>query len=309
MLPSRICDPHHHLWELPNSNYPPAVHSADLDTVPQVTSTVFVECGAWYRSAGPEHLRSVGETEFVATHGDSRILGIVGTTDLRIGTLTDEALDAHTEAGRGRFRGIRQRATWDSSPLIRPAAPDPGPGLLADPEFRKGARSLSRRGLVFDAWIYFPQIPELAELARALPDLRIVLDHLGGPIVMGPYVDRNAVLAEVRRLLEPLVDCPNISMKIGGLGMPLFGLGWHRQSTPPSPTTVADSWRHLVDWVIERFSPGRCMFESNFPVDRSSFDYATMWSAFDLLSARLSESERALLFHDTAWATYGLHHG
>lgn len=304
MLPDRICDPHHHLWELPTSHYPPSEHTADLARVPQVVSTVFVECEAWYRTGGPGHLRAVGETEFVARHGDPRIRGIIGCTDLRLGARTEEALDAHIVAGDGRFRGIRHRATWDASPLIRSGTPDPGPGLLVDPDFQRGARSLARRGLSFDAWLYFPQLPDVSALARAVPDLVIVLDHLGGPIVLGPYTDRDVVLAETRRLLAPLIGLPNVVVKVGGIGMPMYGLGWHKRTEAPAAHVVAGAWRDIVHWTIDSFGPERCMLESNFPVDRFSVDYPTLWDAFDILTSHLDDDERALLFHDTAVRVY-----
>jgi predicted TIM-barrel fold metal-dependent hydrolase len=306
--PERICDAHHHLWSRTASHYVVDDLLADLATVPQVGRTVFVECGAWYRNDGPDHLRSVGETAWVASNGTTVTQAIVGSTDLRLGSHAEEALDAHLVAGQGRFRGIRQMATWDASPLIRPTDPDPGPSLLLDPDFRRGFAALARRGLSFDAWVYFPQLPEVVDLARAFPDATIVLDHFGGPIGLGPYTDRAAVLALWRELMVDVAACPNVVVKLGGIGMPIYGLGWHKQPTPPTVDEVADLWRGPIRWCLEHLGVDRCMFESNFPVDRFSIDYATVWATFDAVTQDLSPVDRAALFHDTACAVYRLPH-
>ena len=303
-LPDRICDAHHHLWEVSSAPYVVADLLADTATVAGVTSTVFVECGAFYRESGPEHLRVVGETDWVAANADPITKVIVGAADLRLGKLAEEALDAHIAAAGGRFRGIRHRATWDPSPLIRPSTPDPGPHLLADPQFRDGMRALAARNLSFDAWIYFPQLPEVADLARACPDVTIVLNHLGGPIVLGPYTDRGEVLRRWRELIVDVAACPNVVVKLGGIGMPLYGMTWHKHPSPPTAATVAEAWRDPIRLCIELFGADRCMFESNFPVDKFSMDYATLWNAFDLISADLSPTERSALFHDTAASVY-----
>jgi L-fuconolactonase len=304
----RICDAHHHLWDLPTSTYRVADLHADLATVPEVTRTVFVECGAWYRDDGPEHLRSVGETEWVAANADPAVTqAIVGATDLRLGARTEEALHAHVEAGQGRFRGIRQMATWDPSPLIRPTHPDPGPGLLTDGAFRAGFAALHRLGHSFDAWIYFPQLPEVASLARAFPDTTIVLDHYGGVIGLGPYAGRrDDVLARWRELLPEVAACPNVVMKLGGIGMPIYGLDWHKRPEPPGLDAIVGAWQGPTDVCIELFGVERCLFESNFPVDRFSLPYATVWNAFDAMTRGLSPVERAALFHDNAVRVYQL---
>jgi L-fuconolactonase len=306
-LPHRICDPHHHLWDVPGrAPYGAADLLADLATVPQVTSTVFVECGAWYRESGPTHLVEVGETEWVIANGPAVIQGIVGATDLRLGSQTAEALDQHVVAGQGRFRGIRHRATWDASPLIKPSEPDPGGGLLVDLNFRAGFKVLHELGLSFDAWLYFPQLPELVNLARAFPDTTIILNHLGGPITLGPYADRVETLERWRALMLDLASCPNVVVKLGGIGMPMCGARWHKQATPPTAEDVAAFWRKPIRYCIETFGVDRCMFESNFPVDSVSMTYATLWNAFDLMTSDLSATERSTLFHDTAVAAYRL---
>jgi predicted TIM-barrel fold metal-dependent hydrolase len=308
VLPAEICDAHHHLWDLPHSHYLVEQLRADLASVPNVKSTVFVECDSEYRSEGPEAFRPVGETEFVAgcTKGPEA-KGIVAQADLRLGAVFEEVLAAHVEAGQGRFRGIRQRATWDPHPEMSPFPPDPGPGLLRDPEFREGFSVLTRAGHSFDAWVFFEQLPEVAELARAFPDARVILNHLGGPIAIGPYKGkRNEVLERWRELLPEVAACPNVWVKLGGIGMPLYGMNWHKEATKPDSEAVAAFWRNEIRFTIEAFGVDRCLFESNFPVDAVSMSYATLWEAFSIMTSDFSESERAALFHDTACDVYGL---
>ena len=303
-LPDRICDPHHHLWLRQGMEYLPADLRADIDTVPQVVRTVFVECDAWYRENGPDHLRAVGETEWVVANADPVVQGIVGTGDLRLGARTEEVLRAHVEAGAGRFRGIRQRATWDAD--LRPSDPDPGRGLLLDPAFREGFEVLHSLGLSFDAWMYFPQLPDLIDLASAYPDTTIVLNHLGAPITLGPYRNRDTTHARWRELLADVARCPNVVVKVGGIGMPMYGTTWHQAAQQPGPEEVAAAWGDRVRFCIETFGPDRCMFESNFSVDKISMSYSTLWAAFDLMTATYSPTERAALFHDTAARSYRL---
>lgn len=308
MRPERICDAHHHLWQREWSPYAVEDLRADLATVPEITSTVYIECDAWYRSDGPEHLRPVGETEWVVSHVDDVTRGIVGYADLRLPRdAVTEVLGAHVAAGAGRFRGIRQMAPHDPSPLITPFDPDPGPELLRDPRFRTGFDVLSRMGLTFDAWVFFPQLPEVVELAQAFPDTRIVLDHLGGPIGMGPYAGRRAeVLERWRPLMRDVAACPNVALKLGGIGMTIYGLGFHRRPTPTTVDDIVAAWGDEIRWCIETFGAERCMFESNFPVDSMSMGYATLWEAFFAMTADASAAERAALFHDNAVAVYSL---
>ena len=309
-----ICDPHHHLWEHPQSRYLLGELLADLGEGHHVTSTVFVECMSAYRASGPEPLRPVGETEFVervaseaaaGAEATPRVAaGIVGFADLCLGAAVDDVLEAHLAAS-SRFRGIRHAAGWHASPDIRNSHTDPPQGLLLDRRFREGFSRLERYGLVFDAWLYHPQLEELTDLARAFPSTTIVLDHFGGPLGIGPYEDRHdEVLRDWRRTIEPLAACPNVVVKLGGLAMPINGFGWHKRPTPPSSEELAAAQAPYHETSIERFGADRCMFESNFPVDRVSCSYSVLWNAFKRIAAGASAAEKAALFHDTAARVY-----
>lgn len=308
-----IVDPHHHLWVrdgLPT--YLLDELHGDTGAGHQVTGTVFMECMWAYRDEGPDHLRPVGETEAVARiatesgRSGAEILGIVGFADLTDARL-GEVLDAHVEAGQGRFRGIRHATAWDPDPRVRRTHTRPSPGLMGSPAFVGGVRELAARGLVFDAWLYHPQIPELTALARAVPEAQLVLDHLGGILGIGPYEGRrDEVLAGWRTDLAELASCPNVSLKVGGIGMVVYGQQFEARALPPSSDDLLDTWGEPMRFAIEAFGPQRCMFESNFPVDKVSCSYAVLWNAFKKVSAHLPAAERARLFAGTAQEVYRL---
>ena len=312
-----ICDPHHHLWDHPARRYLLDELLADTASGHKVVSTVFVECMSMYRADGPEPIRPVGETEFVngvaamsasGGYGPTRVAaGIVSFADLTLGDRVGHVLDAHVAASP-RFRGIRHAAGWDSSDQIRNSHTRPPPGLLGEPRFRQGFAELARRGLTFDAWLYHPQIPELTSLARAFPATTIVLDHLGGPLGIGPYEGRRAeVFVEWQRAIEELARCPNVVAKLGGLVMPINGLGFHRRPRPATSTELVDATRDWYLHAIDCFGPERSMFESNFPVDKASCSYHVLWNAFKRVTAKFGAADKAALFHDTAARVYRLH--
>jgi len=310
-----ICDPHHHLWDTPTDRYLLEELWEDTGSGHRVTETVFVECMSSYRPDGPAELRPVGETEFVAdlaersevAGGQATIAGIVSFADLSLAAAVRPVLEAHVEAGRGRFRGIRHATSWDLSPEIRNAHTKPAQGLMGMEGFRAGAAVLADMGLGFDAWLYHPQITELAELAHAVPDLPIVLDHLGGPLGIGPYAGRRAEVLEAwRSAMTAVAACPNVSVKLGGIGMAIYGDGWHHRECPPTSDELAATWADPVRWCIDTFGPQRCMFESNFPVDKRGCSYTVLWNAFQKISEPYDESERASLFGGAARRAYRL---
>jgi predicted TIM-barrel fold metal-dependent hydrolase len=309
-----ICDPHHHLWDFPTDRYLLDELRADTGAGHNVVSTVFVECSSAYRTEGPEALRPVGETEFVAALAEesgrtegATIAGIVSFADLSLGEGVRPVLEAHIEAGGGRFRGIRHATAWDAGPGIRVTHTHPTPGLMGEAGFQEGVAELGRLGLAFDAWLYHTQLVELANLARVVPDVRIVLDHLGAPLGLGPYAGRrDEVLVAWRSGMEAVAACPNIVLKVGGIGMPLYGFAWHKEEAPPTSEALAATWAPEILWAIERFGPERCMFESNFPVDRKSTNSVVLWNTFKRIASGASPSEKADLFHDTAARAYHL---
>ena len=315
-----ICDPHHHFWDLrlariPYQRYLLDELNADIHGGHDVRSTVFIEARAMYRADGPEELRPVGEVEFVqglaaasasGLYGPARAAAaIVGHANLNLGDRVAPVLDALQAASPNRFRGIRHSVTWDPDPTVENTAAHKKPHQLASAEFRAGARVLARRGLSLEGWLYFPQLPELAEFAKAVPDLSIVLNHIGGLLRVGPYANRDGeVLAMWRSGIAAVAACPNVTVKLGGIGMPRTGFDWHERATPIGSEELAASMTPLVTYCIEQFGPNRCMFESNFPVDKVSFSYNVMYNAFKRLSRSYSPAERAQMFHDTAVRVY-----
>jgi L-fuconolactonase len=303
-----ICDPHHHLWNEPHANYmhPYMVEDlmADVGGGHRIEKTVFIECRSGYLSDGPEELRPLGEPAFVvAAEPTGFVAGIVGHIDVRIEEL-DQALEGLAEAGAGRFRGIRHITAYDPSPEIVNNRSGP-PGLFAEPAFRDGLTKLGRAGYSFDAWLHHPQIPTLTELARACPETTIILDHIGGRLGVGPYATMpDEVHNQWQSALSDLATCDNVLLKLGGIGMPLFGQLWHEQPDGATSEQIAAVYGDDFRWCIEKFGVERCMFESNFPVDKVSFSYVAIWNAFKRIAAGASESEKRALFHDTAVRAY-----
>lgn len=317
-----IVDPHHHLWTHVQPPYLLEELLADTGSGHNVTDTVFVECGwAWDRDASDPVLIPVPETAAVAalaresdlrratSGGGARIAAIVGHADLRHGAAAGRALDALIEAGEGRFVGIRHATAWDADAGIPNHRTDPAPALMDDATWRAGFAELARRGLTYDNWLYHPQLPELVRLARDFPETRIVCDHLGGPLGVRSYGGRRTeVHATALASLRELAACPNVALKLGGIGMSVFGDGWHRREAPPGAEELAATWGPYIVACIELFGVQRCMFESNFPVDRESCSYVVLWNAFKRIAAGAgaSEAERADLFAGTARRVYGL---
>ena len=309
-----ICDPHHHLWDHAQSRYLLDELLADVDSGHNVVSTVFMECAAMYRASGLDALRPLGETEFVngiaamsasGGYGEGRMCAaIVGFVDLTLGAAAGDALDAHMAAS-GRFRGIRHASGWDASDAVRNSHTNPTRGLLADETFRAGFRELGKRGLTFDAWLYHTQLPELVDLARSFPHQPIILDHFGGPLGIGPYEGRRAEIFERWKTdVAALAECPNVVAKLGGLVMPINGFGFHKRDKPATSDELVAATRDYYLHMIDCFGPNRCMFESNFPVDKQSCSYPVLWNSFKKIAAGCSASEKAALFHDTAVRVY-----
>jgi L-fuconolactonase len=331
-----IVDPHHHLWDRPTEvlkNLPPSEHGfmdiirntprylldellKDLKSGHNIRGTIYMECGAMYRADGPAELKCVGETEFVngvaamsasGIYGDVRACaGIVGHVDLRIGGQAEDVLRSHIAAGHGRFRGIRHSCSYDEDPnVLGPLAGRADPGLYLDSKFREGFSALHKLGLSFDAWLLEPQLPDLIDLARAFPETTIVLDHVGTPVGIGRYEgQREARFGIWKEHIQQLSKCPNVVVKVGGLPMPFAGFKKRMHEADPPSTVLAEQWRPYVETVIAAFGANRCMFESNFPVDRFGCDYASLWNAFKILAKNASADEKTALFSGTAKRVY-----
>ena len=312
-----ICDPHHHLWDqrperIPYQRYLLPELLADVNQGHNVRSTVFIEARVMYRADGPVEMKPVGEVEFVqgqAAMSTSGIYGatraaaaIIGHADLKLGDRVKPVLEALQAASPNRFRGIRHTVTWDPNPGVdRRDAQE----TLASDNYRAGARVLAQMGLSLDTGVCFPQLPELADFARALPDLPIVLNHLGGIWRIGPFAGRDdEVLSAWKKGLAEVAACPNVYMKLGGIGMPRIGFDWYTRDKPIGSEDLAREMAPVITPCIELFGPERCMFESNFPVDKVSFSHHVLFNAFKRFSKSYSPTERANLFHDTAARAY-----
>ncbi len=312
-----ICDPHHHFWV---SRPEPAAYqryllpelTSDVNSGHNVRSTVFIEVRCEYRQTGPEEMRPVGEVEYIETiasasatgdHGPTRAAAaIIGHADLKLGAAARPVLEAMQSASPNRFRGVRHSTGWDESPEL---ANRDVRGALSTSGYRDGAKALSDLGLILENSLYFPQLSELADFARALPDLTIVLNHIGGLVRVGSYANRDdEVLSAWRSGVEMVAQCPNIVMKLGGVGQLRYGYHWDDRDVPIGSEELAETLGPLMNFCIEQFGPERCMFESNFPVDKPSYSYNVLYNAFKRLSSGYSASERAALFHDTAARVY-----
>ncbi len=332
-----IIDPHHHLWDrrpvlhlLPdppahpfqhvNHRSPLYLHDellADMTSGHNVVATVFVECTSMYRADGPKQMKPVGETEFVngiaaqsasGLYGAQRLCaGIVGHADLLLGEAVGEVLDAHVQAGGGRFRGIRHAASWDADTDVLGPLNRRTQYMFADPKFREGFTQLAPRNLSFDAWMLEPQLPDLIDLARAFPETPIVLDHVGTPLGIASYAGkRDERFAGWKANIKALASLPNVSVKLGGLAMPFCGFESCLSDEAAPSTQLAAEWKPYIETCIEAFGASRAMFESNFPVDELTCSYSTLWNALKIVARDASADEKADLFFGTANRFYRL---
>ena len=313
-----IIDPHHHLWTdaFGRTPYLLADLWADTGSGHGIEKTVFIECRAGYHAEGPAHLRPVGETEFVARiarasregGGGAVIAGFVGHADLRLPQAQlSELLQAHVAAADGLFRGIRHAGACDPQPEALSIPGRAPPGLYADADFRAGLAWLGEQGHSYDTWHYHHQNADFAALARAVPGTTMVLDHFGTPLGVGRFAgQREAIFAQWQRDIEAIAACPNVVAKLGGLAMPDNGYGWHQRALPPSSDELLEAQAPWYRHAIDCFGPARCLFESNFPVDRRSLDYGVYWNAMKKLAASHTEAEQQAMFYGNAARIYRL---
>ena len=311
-----ITDPHHHLWpERLGSTYELPQLWSDTQAGHNVTKTVFIECGSGYDRASPEPMAPVAETHYVEALAQeaaqspekAQIAGIVAHANLRLPPETlAQVLDAHATASP-RFRGIRHAGAWDEERERIMFAGQPVPHLYLDPDFRRGVQALGARGLTYDTWHFHPQNAEFLQLARACPETTIVLDHFGTPMGTVRFTGkRDDRFAEWQDEMEAIAECPNVIAKLGGLAMPVNGFGWDGRDMPPSSDELLDAQGKYYRHMLAVFGPERCMFESNFPVDKLSVSYVTYWNAMKKLAADLPEPAQQALFSGTANRVYRL---
>jgi predicted TIM-barrel fold metal-dependent hydrolase len=310
----RICDPHHHFWNHPNSRYLAEEFLQDIGGGHRIVKTVSVECLQFYDASAATQLQAVGETVTVdriareaAQEGGSDIAaGIVGFADLMLGDAVRPVLEAHLGASP-RFRGIRHATAWHSDKKIHNAHTNPVENQLGLEIFRAGLKQVAEMELSFDAWLYQTQLPELTDLADAIPGLNIVLNHMAGPLGIGPYRERRE--QEFQAWKEQMTDlsrCENVSVKLGGRAMAMSGFGWSKRSEPPDSEELAAAMAPYFETCIELFGPQKCMFESNFPVDKAGCSYTVLWNAYKRVANIYSQAERDQLFHDSAVRFYRL---
>jgi L-fuconolactonase len=312
-----IVDAHHHLWDRQTGRYLADELREDIGGGHRIVSTVYVQCRSMLRSDGPESMKPVGEVEFAGgvaamfasgAYGPARCCeAVVGGADLALGHGVIPVLEAMREVSGGRLRGIRNPLAWHASEAVRSSPVVPPRDLMGSASFVEGVRALARYGLTLDVWVYHTQLDELYELARQTPDVTIVIDHFGGPLGVGPHAGkREEVRHAWRASLRRLASLPNTRMKLGGAGLAVFGFEFAAAERPPSSTELAAAWAPYFDICVDCFGAQRCMFESNFPVDKGMFSYTVLWNAFKRLASGASHAERAALFSATAASTYGL---
>ncbi|MEM7019093.1 MAG: amidohydrolase family protein [Pseudomonadota bacterium] len=313
-----IIDPHHHLWTIPSpmwGRYELEELWGDTESGHNIEKTIFMECRSNYREDAPIHLQSLGETEYVAgvaaesakVEGKATIAGIIGFVDMRLGSGVEEILAAHEEAGQGLFRGIRHGGACDETGTLKNAGrPDRSPpGLYADADFRQGVKRLGELGYTYDTWHFFHQNRDYLALAKAVPDTPMIFDHFGVPLGVGAYEGKQEeIFPQWKEDVAAIAECPNVIAKLGGLAMPDNGFGWHLNERPPtSDEFVAAQARYYLH-TIECFGPERCMFESNYPVDRLSVSYHVIWNGMKKIVADFSEDEKHAMFYGTATRIY-----
>jgi predicted TIM-barrel fold metal-dependent hydrolase len=312
-----IIDPHHHLWDKPRYTYLFPDLLADVGSGHKIVATMYEQAREMYRADGPEELQSLGETEFVngvaamsasGKYGATRcIAGIVGFVDLRLGSRAKGLLERHIAVSDNRLRGIRNGSTWSDDPTLKTFTAGGPQGLLLDKTFREGFAALVALDLTFDGWMFQTQLGDLADLAKAFPQARIVLNHVGGPVAIGPYAGkRDEAFAAWRTGIQQIAGFPNTYVKLGGLGMKMIGFDFFNNPEPPSSQDLEKAWRPYVETCISAFGPQRAMFESNFPVDKGTCSYQVLWNAFKRIAAGYSADETTALFSGAAKRAYRL---
>jgi predicted TIM-barrel fold metal-dependent hydrolase len=314
--PSRpIVDAHHHLWDFPGDRYLFDDVLADFGSGHNVVASVYLQAESMHRADGPVPMRPVGETEFIngiaaqsasGMYGKTKLCaGIVGTVDIKLGKCVQPVLEAHRRAGGDRFKGIRPVVTWHESDQVRPW--EGVPHILLQPAAQEAIRCIATMGMTLDLWVFFTQLDDVVAVCETFPELVVILNHCGGPIGLGPYAaDRRAMFAQWRSVIRRMAKFPKLRMKLGGLGMRYMGFDLHSQPVAPSSDALAELWAPYIETCVEAFGAERCMFESNFPVDKWVASYRVLWNAYKKMAGRYSSMQQERLFLRTAAETYRL---
>jgi predicted TIM-barrel fold metal-dependent hydrolase len=315
-----IIDPHHHLWNGDNQlagSFPYLIEnlSEDTNSGHNIVGTIFMECAQGYYSGGEEKYKPVGETEFVMNliknseklSKSTNIIGIIGFADLMLGHEVKNVLNRHLSKGEGLFRGIRHAAGWDKNNEIHNSHSNPIENIYHNKSFMKGAEELINLNLTFDAWHYHHQINDLSIFAKKYPELTIIHDHFGGPLGVGPYEGKKEeIFKKWKDDISLLSESKNVYAKLGGLAMPVNGWNFHKQNKPASSDQILDMHHEYYLHTINCFGVERCMFESNFPVDRRSVSYHVLWNAFKKMVLGYSDEDKNKLFFKNAKDVYGV---
>jgi len=295
----QIVDAHMHLWDLDKIRYPwltPPLPVGITGDVRSIAKTYLLD--AYLRDArgdgGKIRVAKVVHVEAGAHPGDSleETRWLQSVADLRG---FPHALVAHADlndpnveallaehASHHNARGIRQILNWHADPYKTYTPRD----LLEDPQWSQGFELLRKYNLSFDLQIYPSQMPAAAHLASRHPDTLMILNHTGMP------ADRDAAgIRAWRAGMQALAQQPNVMVKISGLAM----LDWQ---------WTTESLRPFVLQTLDIFGVERCMFASNFPVDRLFGSFARQYGAYQSLTASLSAAERTKLFATNAERIY-----
>ena len=314
-----IIDPHHHLWDVGFGKYYVEELLNDINTSGHnIKATVYIMSSSntkIYSKEGPEEYKTLREIEFATKEGKRSDLilnnnikvnaSIVGSLDLTHGNKLKPVIEKGIEVSEGRLKGIRMLLASHKDPRIISGAVKSDLGLMLHPNFIEGAKCLQDAGLSLDFWIYHTQLLEMERIAKALPDLNIILNHIGGPIHIGEYEGKQALThREWRSAMMRLSRLPNINVKLGGLGMAVNGAKFHLNSKPPHSKDLSEIWKPWIYETINMFGFERCMYESNFPVDKGSCSYGSLWNAFKIISEDMSEEEKNKLFYENAARIY-----
>jgi L-fuconolactonase len=314
-----IIDPHHHLWDVGFGRYYIEELLEDINSSGHnIVSTVYIMSSSntkIYSKDGLEEFKPLTEIEFATSEGKRADLipnnkvkvnaSIVGSVDLTYGNKLQPVLEKAVNISEGRLKGIRMLLASHTDPRISSGAVKSDLGLMLHPNFIDGAKCVQDANLSLDFWIYHTQLNEMEKIARALPDLTIILNHIGGPIHIGEYEGKQAAThREWRSAMMRLSRIPNINVKLGGLGMAVNGAKFHNSKFPPNSVQLSDVWKPWIYETIDMFGFDRCMFESNFPVDKGSCSYGALWNAFKILAKDMSDDEINKLFSKNAAKIY-----